>query len=64
VIVIQWLIALVNEISITLTHDYICNLTNQSVLKIDIRISFNLLMYIICAIQSRASTQPMPLHVI
>jgi len=64
VTVIQWLVALVNKISITLTQDYIYNLTNQSELKIDIRISFNLLTYIICAIQSRASTQPLPLAVI
>ena len=64
VTVIQWLIALVNKISITLTQDYICNLTNQSEMKIDIRISFNLLTYIICAIQLRASTPPMPLPAI
>jgi hypothetical protein len=56
VTVIQWLVALLNKISITLTQDYICNLTNESELKIDIRISFNLLIYIICAIQTRVST--------
>jgi len=64
VTVIQWFVALVNKISITPTQDYIFNLTNQSELKIDIRISFNLLTYIICAIQLRASAPPMPLPVI